>query len=74
MPIIIDPSHPAGNREFVLPLAKAGIAAGADGLLIEIHPHPGKALSDGFQSLTFSQFQKLMRDLKKIAKVIGRKI
>lgn len=74
LPIIIDPSHPAGNREFALSLAKAGIAVGADGLLVEIHPQPEKALSDGPQSLTFRQFQTLMRDLKEIAKAMGREI
>lgn len=74
LPIIIDPSHPAGNREFVPSLAKASLAAGADGLLIEIHPHPEKALSDGSQSLNFRQFKQLMLDLKLIAQAIGRVI
>ncbi len=74
LPIIIDPSHAAGQREFVPSLAKAAIAAGADGLLIEIHPQPEKALSDGPQSLTFPEFSKLMSDLRLIAKAIGRKI
>lgn len=74
LPIIIDPSHPAGSREFVPPLAKAAIAAGADGLLIEIHPQPEKALSDGPQSLTFPQFRKLMAELKLIARAIDRDI
>lgn len=74
LPIIIDPSHPAGNQEFVPSLAKAGLAAGADGLLIEIHPHPEKALSDGPQSLNFRQFKQLMRDLKLIARSIGRAV
>jgi 3-deoxy-7-phosphoheptulonate synthase len=74
LPIIVDPSHASGSREFVPSLAKAAIAAGADGLLIEFHPNPEKALSDGPQSLTFSQFRKLIRDLKLITKVIGREV
>jgi len=74
LPIIIDPSHAAGQREFVPSLAKAAIAAGADGLLIEVHPQPAKALSDGPQALTFSDFRKLMADLKFIARAIGRTI
>lgn len=74
LPIIVDPSHPAGYFGYVPALAKAGIAAGADGLLIEIHPDPKKALSDGPQSLTFSDFSRLMEELKKIAAAIGRKI
>jgi 3-deoxy-7-phosphoheptulonate synthase len=64
LPIIIDPSHATGVRNYVAPLAKAGIAAGADGLMIEVHPDPSKALSDGPQSLNFAQFDKLVNDLK----------
>lgn len=74
LPIIVDPSHPAGQREFVPSLAKAAIAAGADGLLIEIHPQPEKALSDGPQSLNFFGFTTLMVDLKLISEAIGRQI
>lgn len=74
LPIIVDPSHPAGQREFVPSLAKAAIAAGADGLLIEIHPQPEKALSDGPQSLNFFGFKTLMVDLKLISEAIGRQI
>ena len=74
LPIIVDPSHAAGQREFVPSLAKAAIAAGADGLIIEIHPQPEKALSDGPQSLTFPEFSKLMSDLRLIAKATDRKI
>ena len=74
LPIVVDPSHPAGNREFVSALSKAAIAAGADGLLIEIHPHPERAFSDGPQSLNFTQFQRLMADLKIITRAIGRKL
>jgi len=74
LPVIIDPSHAAGDFRYVGSLAKAGIAGGADGLLIEIHPNPKKALSDGAQSLTFSDFSKLMEELKNIASAVGRKI
>ncbi len=65
LPIIVDPSHAAGKRSIVPPLAKAGLAAGADGIIIEVHPNPDNALSDGPQSLTFEQFEELMRDLRK---------
>jgi 3-deoxy-7-phosphoheptulonate synthase len=74
LPIIVDPSHPAGNSKYVPALARAAIAAGADGLLIEVHTEPSHALSDGKQSITPQTFQKLMDDIKSIAKVIGRKI
>lgn len=74
LPVIVDPSHAAGHWEYVPALAKAGLAAGADGLLIEIHPKPKKALSDGAQSLTFSDFTRLMEELKTLAQAIGREI
>jgi len=74
LPIIGDPSHPSGDFRYVPAVARAIIAAGADGLLMEIHPDPKKALSDGAQSLTFSDFSRLMRELKDIAKAIGREI
>lgn len=74
LPVIVDPSHAAGKRELVPALAKAALAAGADGLLIEIHPRPAKALSDGPQSLNFQEFQKLMKELKPIARALDRRI
>jgi 3-deoxy-7-phosphoheptulonate synthase len=74
LPIVIDPSHPAGNSKYVPALARAGIAAGADGILIEVHIQPSQALSDGKQSVKPEVFNKLMDDLKKIAEVMGRKI
>ena len=74
LPIIIDPSHAAGNFNYVPSLAKAAVAAGADGLIIEIHPNPKKALSDGPQSLTFSDFNRLTKELKAIASAVGRSI
>ncbi len=72
LPIILDPSHATGVRDYVEPLAKAAIAAGADGLMIEVHPDPARALSDGPQSLTFDQFEGLMGRLKPYAKLEGR--
>jgi 3-deoxy-7-phosphoheptulonate synthase len=64
LPVILDPSHAAGKRSLVPPLARAGVAVGADGLIIEMHPHPEKAMSDGAQSLDPKQFAKMMADLK----------
>jgi len=73
LPIIIDPSHAAGLRDKVLPLALAGIAAGADGLLVEVHHNPNKALSDGAQALFPQQFSKLSVELEMISPMIGRR-
>ncbi|MBP1912797.1 3-deoxy-7-phosphoheptulonate synthase [Thermococcus stetteri] len=64
LPIIVDPSHPAGRREFVIPLAKAAYAVGADGIMVEVHPEPDKALSDPAQQLTFGDFERLLRELE----------
>jgi len=72
LPIIVDPSHAAGNFHYVPALAKAAIAAGADGIIVEIHPEPKRALSDGAQSLTLSDFARLSGELKVIASAIGR--
>lgn len=74
LPVIVDPSHAAGHYSLVPALAKAAVAAGADGLLIEVHPNPEEALSDGLQSLTPTNFAKLMEELKLIAKSVGRYI
>ena len=74
LPIIVDPSHGTGRWQMVQPMARAAVAAGADGLIIEVHPHPEVALSDGDQSLTPKNFNLLMSDLGKIAEVMGRKI
>jgi 3-deoxy-7-phosphoheptulonate synthase len=74
LPIIIDPSHATGIREKVAPMARAAIAAGADGLMIEVHPDPDRALSDGPQSLYPDQFAGLMRDLYVIAPVVGKQV
>ena len=74
LPIVVDPSHGTGRRPMVAPMARAAIAAGADALMIEVHPHPEKALSDGNQSLTPEDFQKLMANLGEIAKAVGKTI
>ena len=74
LPVIVDPSHAAGHYSLVPALAKAAVAAGADGLLIEVHPNPKEALVDGLQSLTPSNFAKLMEELRPIAKSVGRYI
>jgi 3-deoxy-7-phosphoheptulonate synthase len=72
LPVLADPSHAAGHFELVPCLAKGALAAGADGLLIEVHPNPVQALSDGLQSLTFSDFRRLMGELGQVAAAIGR--
>jgi 3-deoxy-7-phosphoheptulonate synthase len=74
LPIIADPSHGTGRRAMVAPMARAALAAGADGLLIEVHPCPDDALSDGAQSLYPEQFELLMEELRAIAGAIGRRI
>jgi 3-deoxy-7-phosphoheptulonate synthase len=72
LPIVADPSHGTGHRDMVPPMARAAIAAGADGLLVEVHPNPERALSDGGQSLFPEQFERMMREVTAIAEVIGR--
>src|SRR3989441_4653501 len=74
LPIIADPSHGTGLRDKVIPMARAAVAAGADGIMVEVHPSPDKALSDGAQSLFPDQFAQLMREVKVIAEVIGRRV
>ncbi len=74
LPVIVDPSHAAGHYSLVPAIAKAAVAAGADGLLIEVHPNPKEALVDGLQSLTPSAFARLMEELGSIAKSVGRYI
>lgn len=72
LPIVADPSHGTGHRDMVPPMARAAIAAGADGLIVEMHPNPDKALSDGAQSIYPEQFDRVMREITAIAEVIGR--
>ena len=74
LPIIADPSHGTGHRDMVTPMARAAVAAGADGLLIEVHPSPDRALSDGAQSLYPEQFDRMMKEARLIAEAIGRRV
>lgn len=72
LPVVVDPSHATGNWKLVAPMARAAVAAGADGLLIEVHPEPSRALCDGPQSLTPDNFALLMESLQSIAQAVGR--
>jgi 3-deoxy-7-phosphoheptulonate synthase len=74
LPVIVDPSHAIGIREKVAPAALAAIAVGADGITVEVHPHPDEALSDGPQSLYPEQFERLMRDIEALAPVVGKEL
>jgi 3-deoxy-7-phosphoheptulonate synthase len=74
LPVIVDPSHGTGIRWMVPPMAKAAVAVGADGLIMEVHYNPEEALCDGYQSLSLDEFDKLMDDMMKIARAIGREI
>jgi 3-deoxy-7-phosphoheptulonate synthase len=72
LPILVDPSHATGKRDSVLPMARAAVASGADGILVEVHDHPEKALSDGPQSIYPAQFARMMDELEQIGPVVGR--
>ncbi len=74
LPILVDPSHATGRRDSVLPMARAAIASGADGIIVEVHDHPEKALSDGPQSIYPAQFATMMTELEQIAPVVGRNL
>jgi len=74
LPVVVDPSHGTGRWNLVQPMSIAAVAAGADSLIIEVHPDPAKALSDGPQSLTFENFRSLMDDLRQVVKISGRKL
>jgi len=74
LPVVVDPSHGVGKWDLVAPMAKAAIAAGADGLLIEVHPNPEEAMSDGEQSLKPDSFAQLMKELRPVAEAVGREI
>jgi 3-deoxy-7-phosphoheptulonate synthase len=74
LPIVVDPSHGTGKRNKVTPLSRASVAVGADGLIVEVHNEPDKALSDGMQSLYPEQFEELMAQVRQIAAVVGREI
>ena len=72
LPVVVDPSHATGRRDLVIPVARAGIAAGADGVMIEVHHDPDNARSDGAQSLTHDQFNSFMKELTPLAQAVGR--
>jgi 3-deoxy-7-phosphoheptulonate synthase len=74
LPVVADPSHGTGRRDKVAPMARAAVAAGADGLIIEVHPDPERALSDGVQSLYPDQFTQLMKEIRLIAQAVDREI
>lgn len=74
LPVIVDPSHGTGIRDLVIPMSKAAVAAGADGILIEVHPKPEEALSDGFQSLNFEMFDKLMKEITSLVNLLKKKM
>ena len=72
LPVLADPSHGTGKRDYVLPMARASVAAGADGLLVEVHPDPDRAVSDGAQTLRPDQFADMMRSVRAVAQAVGR--
>ena len=74
LPVILDPSHSTGHADYVAAIARAGIAAGADGIITEVHPEPTKAVSDGKQSLKPEKFAEMVTQVKAIAEVMGRRI
>jgi 3-deoxy-7-phosphoheptulonate synthase len=74
LPVIVDPSHAMGHRELVAPMARAAIAAGADGVMIDVHHDPGEALCDGPQALTPADLLELSRDLNALALALGRQL
>ena len=74
LPIVVDPSHGTGKRNKVLPLSRAAVAVGADGLMVEVHHDPDRALSDGMQSLYPDQFDNLMQEIRQIADVVHRRV
>lgn len=74
LPVFVDPSHGTGHWDYVAPMAKAAIACGADGLIIEVHPNPEEAQSDGLQSLKLQKFQQLMYELRPVAEAVGRRL
>lgn len=74
LPILVDPSHATGKRPYVIPIAKAAVVAGCDAIMVEVHPKPEEARSDGEQSLTFEQFEQMMTELKPLAAAVGRQL
>ena len=74
LPVVVDPSHGTGHTNLVARMAAAAVAAGADGLIVEVHPNPETAQSDGYQSLTFDQFEEMMQLCRKVAEAVGKRI
>lgn len=74
LPVIVDPSHGTGRRDYVAPMALAGLAAGSDGLMVEVHPQPDRAMSDGAQSLDFQQFDSLLESLKRLTESFHKQL
>jgi 3-deoxy-7-phosphoheptulonate synthase len=74
LPVVVDPSHGTGKASLVAAMARAAVAAGADGLIVEVHPNPDKALSDGYQSLTPAAFRQMMAECGKIARIVERQM
>jgi 3-deoxy-7-phosphoheptulonate synthase len=72
LPVVIDPSHATGVARYVVPMVKAAVAAGADGVMVEVHPHPDKAFSDGPQQLNFAMFAEMMKEIRGYAKLAGK--
>ena len=74
LPVVVDPSHGTGHWDLVIPMAKAAVVAGADGLMVEVHPNPAEAFSDGAQSLKFQTFRVLMQEIKPLLQLLGKKL
>jgi 3-deoxy-7-phosphoheptulonate synthase len=74
LPVIVDPSHGTGRTDLIIPMSRAAIAAGADGLMIEVHPEPEKAVSDKDQTIDLKQFEQLMKEIRSIAEAVGRNL
>ncbi len=74
LPVIVDPSHAAGRRDLVLPLARAAVAAGADGIIVEVHPAPEEALCDGPQQIPAADFDDFARDVLSVAELMGKTV
>ena len=74
LPVIVDPSHPAGRRDLVLPLARAAVAAGADGIIVEVHPRPEEALCDAAQQIPTAEFPDFAAEIRALASLMGRTI
>ncbi|MGE5455278.1 MAG: 3-deoxy-7-phosphoheptulonate synthase, partial [Methylocystaceae bacterium] len=74
LPVLVDPSHATGRWQLVIPVARAALAVGADGIMVEVHPNPEHALSDGKQSLNYEHYQQLMFQLRQLTTLMGREL